>query len=264
LILPGQTPRMSDRVAKPELEPILPENPERLSLTLRDSSETLLSPSTVATPPPVSTTAAAAAAAKSILSSVQKDPAVIQEEPQKKVRRNSSNKSKGSKGSKGSSSDKVKTVPSSNNSKNGLKKKKKKDKRESDPSIVTNKVKHLKRQPRPQGVDDPDAVKDYSWEKPDWSKENKLKQTKRGRMVRKGANLAKPITMINRALNDMMDAKLLAWGKPEWAKKTEILKQTQLGNAVKAGGSLARKITHIESARLGEARMDREEYGQRN
>lgn len=223
--LPTQMPRFSDRVPKPEVDPIIPENPKRESSNADLSAE------------------AAAAVAASILGTppVSKQP-VIEEEPkkEKKATKSSSHHSRKSTGSKKSSAEGTKEA-----NKNGLKKKKK-EKRDSDPS-VKNKVKHIKKQPRPQGVDDPNAVKDYSWEKPDWSKENKLKQTKRGRLVRKGANLAKPITMINRALNDMMDAKLLAWGKPEWAKKAEILKSTQLGNAVKQGGSLARKITHIAS-----------------
>ena len=65
--------------------------------------------------------------------------------------------------------------------------------------------------------------------------------------MRKGANLAKPITMINRAKNDRADAKLLSFGKPAWTKKTDILKKTDTGEQLGTGANLARKITHIAS-----------------
>jgi len=97
--------------------------------------------------------------------------------------------------------------------------------------------------------DDDDSLNKHEWEKPEWTKENKLKQTKTGRLVRKGHNLAKPITMINRVKNDMADAKLLSFGKPSWTKnKQELLKATKAGEILgKGGDNLARKITHIAS-----------------
>lgn len=102
------------------------------------------------------------------------------------------------------------------------------------------------RQPRPPREVGPNGAKNYEWDRPDWVKENKLKQTKKGRLVRKGANLAKPITMINRAMNDMMDAKRMA-SRPSWSDKSEILNETNRGDALKSGGNLARNITHITS-----------------
>ena len=98
---------------------------------------------------------------------------------------------------------------------------------------------------------DAEYLNKYTWEKPDWTNENKLKQTKKGRAVRKGANLARPITMINRAMNDMADAKRMrnmsSFGKPEWTKKSSILKKTDTGEQLGTGANLARKITHIAS-----------------
>ena len=85
--------------------------------------------------------------------------------------------------------------------------------------------------------------------------------------VRRGANLARPITMINRAMNDMADAKRMrnmsSFGKPEWTKKSSILKKTDTGEQLGTGANLARKITHIASEADGKLGWEKPDWAKK-
>jgi len=89
-----------------------------------------------------------------------------------------------------------------------------------------------------------------------------LKKTQKGRAVRKGANLAKPVTHINRAMNDLMDKKLI-WSKPEWAQKKSLLKKTEKGSDVKEGKTLEKNITAATSMDDPNIRWEKPEWAQK-
>jgi hypothetical protein len=72
----------------------------------------------------------------------------------------------------------------------------------------------------------------YSWEKPTWANSQQLRSTGKGDEIRKGANLAQPITNAKQ----LIEKGKVKWEKPEWAlpdpdvdAKEELIKQIQEG-----------------------------------
>lgn len=103
------------------------------------------------------------------------------------------------------------------------------------------------------GADNPkkEAIK---WEKPEWTQSPQLKATERGSVVKKGVNLAAPITKINAEKKDDGSVPVsspvggssttIKWEKPKWTEKNG-LRSTEKGEVVKKGSDLQAPITHV-------------------
>ncbi|CAB9501455.1 expressed unknown protein [Seminavis robusta] len=104
------------------------------------------------------------------------------------------------------------------------------------------------------------------WDRPSWAKRNVLKKTEAGSLIRKGANLAIPITEIkarmdpdstlhdsvdslNQSLNMSMNLsqKNIDWEKPAWAKGAK-LRKTEAGQAARQGVNLNKSGKGPEAA----------------
>jgi len=107
-------------------------------------------------------------------------------------------------------------------------------------------VKHGKSLARP--ITNINANKDESRDTNKIANPNILAKSKAGEDVRVGCSLASPVTMIREKANrqnSYAEGTSLAWEKPSWATKTNILKPTQYGSLARQGENLALPVTNI-------------------
>ena len=88
-----------------------------------------------------------------------------------------------------------------------------------------------------------DDDKDLSWKKPDWTKNTKLRSTGMADVVKKGGNLAAPITNLPHQMDDG------PFSKPEW---TDVVKPEERH----VEGDLAKPITNLPHATAGDGNND--------
>ena len=123
-----------------------------------------------------------------------------------------------------------------------------------------------------------DDDKDLSWKKPDWTTNTKLRSTGMADVVKKGGNLAAPITNLPHQMDDgpfskpewtdvvkpeerQLEENLakpittlphtdggndLSFKKPDWTKNP-VLKESGKGEALKQGKEIARPIGGIKA-----------------